>query len=72
LCLRAWKDICTSKKEGGLGIRNFPSYESRTHSNGSLETCGSARQLSSSCFKIEILPRYLHLVPKFKYPKSSF
>jgi hypothetical protein len=23
LCLRAWKDICTPKKEGGLGIRNF-------------------------------------------------
>jgi ribonuclease HI len=23
LCLRAWTDICSSKKEGGLGIRNF-------------------------------------------------
>jgi hypothetical protein len=23
LCLRAWKDICTSKNEGGLGIRNL-------------------------------------------------
>jgi ribonuclease HI len=23
LCLRAWKDICTPKKEGGLGIRNL-------------------------------------------------
>jgi hypothetical protein len=23
LCLRAWKDICTQKREGGLGIRNF-------------------------------------------------
>ena len=22
LCLRAWKDICNSKQEGGLGIRN--------------------------------------------------
>jgi hypothetical protein len=23
LCLRAWKDICASKNEGGLGIRNL-------------------------------------------------
>lgn len=23
MCLRAWKDICTSKREGGLGIRNL-------------------------------------------------
>ena len=23
LCLKAWKDICTPKKEGGLGIRNL-------------------------------------------------
>ncbi|XBH63532.1 hypothetical protein VPH35_117482 [Triticum aestivum] len=23
LCLRAWKDICNSKTEGGLGIRNL-------------------------------------------------
>jgi hypothetical protein len=23
LCLRAWKDICAPKKEGGLGIRNL-------------------------------------------------
>ncbi|KAM3331617.1 hypothetical protein ACQJBY_027530 [Aegilops geniculata] len=23
ICLRAWKDICNSKKEGGLGIRNL-------------------------------------------------
>ena len=23
LCLRAWKDICTPKKEGGLGIKNM-------------------------------------------------
>jgi hypothetical protein len=23
LYLRAWKDICAPKKEGGLGIRNF-------------------------------------------------
>uniref|UniRef100_A0ACD5X281 Uncharacterized protein n=1 Tax=Avena sativa TaxID=4498 RepID=A0ACD5X281_AVESA len=23
LCLRAWKDICAPKNEGGLGIRNF-------------------------------------------------
>ena len=23
LCLRAWADICTDKKIGGLGIRNF-------------------------------------------------
>jgi hypothetical protein len=23
MCLRAWKDICAPKKDGGLGIRNF-------------------------------------------------
>jgi hypothetical protein len=23
LCLRAWKDICSPKNEGGLGIRNL-------------------------------------------------
>ena len=23
LCLRAWKDICNSKQEGGLGVRNL-------------------------------------------------
>jgi hypothetical protein len=23
LCLRAWKDICTPKKDGGLGIKKF-------------------------------------------------
>ena len=23
LCLKAWKDLCAPKKEGGLGIRNL-------------------------------------------------
>ena len=23
MCLKAWKDICSPKKEGGLGIRNL-------------------------------------------------
>jgi hypothetical protein len=29
LCLRAWKDICIPKKEGGLGIRNLQTRRRR-------------------------------------------
>ena len=72
LCLRAWKDICTSKKEGGLGIRNL-------HAMNQGLILASAWRLANNPNS------HLHLVLKSKYfsdtsiwaassntPKSAF
>ncbi|XBH90806.1 hypothetical protein VPH35_082361 [Triticum aestivum] len=72
LCLRAWKDICNSKDEGGLGVRNLKAI------NESL--------LISAAWRLAKFPcSHLHLVLKAKYfhdasiwtataisPKSAF
>lgn len=72
LSLRAWKDICTSKQEGGLGIRNLQAV------NQGL--------ILASAWRIANSPNsHLHLVLKSKYfwnssfwtatsntPKSAF
>lgn len=72
LCLRAWKDICTSKQEGGLGIRNLQAM------NQGL--------ILATAWRIADSPNsHLHLVLKSKYfwdssiwiansniPKSAF
>lgn len=72
LCLRAWKDICNSKQEGGLGIRNLKAI------NEGL-ILAAAWRLAKAPFS------HLHLVLKSKYfhdasiwtsipntPKSAF
>lgn len=72
LCLRAWKDICTSKKEGGLGIRN-------------LQAVNQGLVLAAAWRIAEAPTSFLHLVLKAKYfwdssfwsarsniPKSAF
>jgi hypothetical protein len=59
LCLKAWKDICAPKKEGGLGVRNLQAV------NQSL--------ILMSAWRIAQNPQdHLHLVLKAKYfPDSS-
>ena len=59
LCLRAWKDICTPKNEGGLGIRNLQAM------NQSL--------ILMAAWRIADQPNdFLHVVLKSKYfPDSS-
>ena len=72
LCPRAWKDICTSKKEGGLGIRN-------------LQAMNQGLILASAWRIVNSPSTHLHLVLKSKYfwdssfwtatssaPKSAF
>ena len=54
LCLRAWKDICNSKEEGGLGIRNLKAIN-----EGLLLTAAWRLAKSPSS--------HLHLVLKAKY-----
>jgi hypothetical protein len=57
LCLRAWKDICSPKKEGGLGIRNLQAMN----------------QILMAAWRIADHPNdFLHAVLKSKYfPDSS-
>ena len=59
LCLRAWKDICNSKDEGGLGVRNLKAI------NESL--------ILSAAWKLAKDPSsHLYLVLKAKYfPNAS-
>lgn len=59
LCLRAWKDICTPKNEGGLGIRNLQAM------NQSI--------ILMAAWRIADQPNdFLHVVLKSKYfPDSS-
>ena len=54
LCLRAWKDICYSKKEGGLGIRN-------------LQAINEGLMLAAAWRIAKDSSSYLHLVLKSKY-----
>lgn len=59
LCLRAWKDICAPKSEGGLGIRN-------------LQTMNQALILTAAWRIAEKPNNFLHVVLKSKYfPNSS-
>jgi hypothetical protein len=59
LCLRAWKDICTPKNEGGLGIRN-------------LQAMNQALILTAAWRIAEKPDNFLHAVLKSKYfPDSS-
>lgn len=58
LCLRAWKDICTSKQEGGLGIRN-------------LQAMNQGLVLFTA-WRIASLPNsHLHLILRSKYFADS-
>uniref|UniRef100_A0A8R7PPL8 Reverse transcriptase domain-containing protein n=1 Tax=Triticum urartu TaxID=4572 RepID=A0A8R7PPL8_TRIUA len=72
LCLRAWKDICNSKLEGGLGIRN-------------LQAINEGLLLAAAWRLAKDPSSHLHLVLKSKYfhdasiwtaisttPKSAF
>uniref|UniRef100_A0A8R7VB34 Reverse transcriptase domain-containing protein n=1 Tax=Triticum urartu TaxID=4572 RepID=A0A8R7VB34_TRIUA len=72
LCLRAWKDICNSKQEGGLGIRN-------------LQAINEGLLLAAAWRLAKDPSSHLHLVLKSKYfhdasiwtaisttPKSAF
>ena len=72
LCLRAWKDICNSKQEGGLGIRN-------------LQATNEGLILTAAWRLPKAPSSHLHLVLKSKYfhdtsictatpntPKSAF
>jgi hypothetical protein len=59
LCLRAWKDICTPKDEGGLGIRN-------------IQAMNQALILMAAWRIADQLNELLHAVLKAKYfPDSS-
>nr|XP_020200447.1 uncharacterized protein LOC109786279 [Aegilops tauschii subsp. strangulata] len=72
LCLRAWKDICNSKQEGGLGVRN-------------LQAINEGLILAAAWCLAKAPFSHLHLVLKSKYfsdasvwtassttPKSAF
>jgi hypothetical protein len=59
LCLRAWRDICTPKNEGGLGIRN-------------LQAMNQALILMNAWRIADQPNNFLHLVLKAKYfPDTS-
>jgi hypothetical protein len=59
MCLKAWKDICAPKKDGGLGIRNLQAI------NQGLILTAAWRIAEQPC-------DFLHVVLKSKYfPNSS-
>lgn len=72
LCLRAWKDICTPKQEGGLGIRNIQA----TNQSLVLSTAWRiAQDTGSHLYKI-LKSKYFHDTSiwraKPNVPKSAF
>jgi hypothetical protein len=72
LCLRAWKDICTPKNEGGLGIRNLQA----TNQSLILSTAWRIAQDPNSQLYNILKSKYFHDTSiwraKPSVPKSAF
>ena len=72
LCLKAWKDICTSKKEGGLGIRNFQAVNQSLILMAAWRIAQEPHDLLHRVLKAKYFPDSSIWRPKPNVPKSAF
>lgn len=72
LCLRAWKDICTSKKEGGLGIRNLQAMNQGLILASAWRIANSPNSHLSLVLKAKYFPDTSIWTATSSPPKSAF
>lgn len=72
LCLRAWKDICTPKREGGLGIRNFQDVNQSLILMAAWRIAENPDDLLHKVRKSKYFPDSSIWRPKPNSPKSAF
>jgi hypothetical protein len=72
LCLRAWKDICTPKNEGGLGIRNLQAMNQALILMEAWRIAEQPENFLHSVLKSKYFPDSSLWRPKADCPKSAF
>lgn len=71
LCLRAWKDICTPKDEGGLGIRNIQAMNQALILMAAWRIADQLNELLHAVLKAKYFPDSSIWRPKPNTPKSA-
>jgi hypothetical protein len=72
LCLRAWKDICTPKNEGGLGIRNLQAMNQALILMAAWRIADQPNCFLHSVLKSKYFPDSSIWRPNSNSPKSAF
>jgi hypothetical protein len=72
LCLRAWKDICTPKNEGGLGIRNLQAMNQALILMAAWRIANQPNDFLHSVLKSKYFPDSSIWRPNTNVPKSAF
>jgi hypothetical protein len=72
LCLRAWKDICSPKNEGGLGIRNLQAINQGLILMAAWRIADQPNNFFHAVLKSKYFPDSSIWRPKPNVPKSAF
>jgi hypothetical protein len=72
LCLRAWKDICAPKNEGGLGIRNLQAMNQALILMAAWRIADHPNDFLHAILKSKYFPDSSIWRPKPNTPKSAF
>jgi hypothetical protein len=72
LCLRAWKDICSPKNEGGLGIRNMQAMNQALILMAAWRIADQPDDFLHSILKSKYFPHSSLWRPNSNAPKSAF
>jgi hypothetical protein len=72
LCLRAWKDICTPKNEGGLGIRNLQAMNQGLILMAAWRIADQPNNFFHAVLKSKYFPNSSIWRPNPNAPKSAF
>jgi hypothetical protein len=72
LCLRAWKDICAPKKEGGLGIRNLQAVNQGLILMAAWRIADQPNSFLHATLKSKYFPESSIWRPNLNAPKSAF
>jgi hypothetical protein len=72
LCLKAWKDICSSKNEGGLGIRNLQAMNQGLILMAAWRIADKPNDFLHAVLKSKYFPDSTIWRPKPNTPKSAF
>uniref|UniRef100_A0ACD5Z1H6 Uncharacterized protein n=1 Tax=Avena sativa TaxID=4498 RepID=A0ACD5Z1H6_AVESA len=72
LCLRAWKDICTPKYDGGLGIRNLQAMNQALILMAAWRIADQPKNFLHAVLKSKYFPDSSIWRPNTNTPKSAF